>query len=193
MNQSEYERVRRQQNADKLMKNLVGEMTYAVIFIIAIIAVVLVNKKSDLEQDDLARKWLAVTLGYYIGEFILQMCQYHFLKKNMRENLLVMGLRFLGMLFLFGWLIYGNVIYYKKMQPENTNNSFRWMIFFLLVFGYFEMLKCCCVGTIVCIMIPFIIIAFRRARRPNWIPAPPRFVENLVKNKFNPEENKAFD
>ena len=105
----------------------------------------------------------------------------------MKENLLVMVLRFLGMLFLVGWLVYGNVIYYQKMNQDNTNNSFRWMMFFLLVFGYFEMLKCCCVGTIVCIMVPFIFLAYRRARRPNWIPAPPKFVANLVKDKFNPE------
>ena len=77
-----------------------------------------------------------------------------------------MGLRFLGSLFLFGWLIYGNMIYYQKINESNTNEGFRWMIFILLVFGYFEMLKCCCVGTIVCIMIPFICLAYRRARRP---------------------------
>jgi len=35
-------------------------------------------------------------------------------------------------------------------------------------------------------MLPFIVIAYRRGARPNWIPAPPRFVQNLVKDKFNP-------
>ena len=105
----------------------------------------------------------------------------------------VIILRFLGTLFIVGWLIYGNVIYYNELNTKNVNDGFRWVMFFMIVFGYFEMMKCCCIGTIFCIMLPFIFIAMRRAQRPNWIPAPPKFIENLVKDKFNPEQNQAFE
>ncbi len=99
------------------------------------------------------------------------------------------------MLFLVGWLIYGNTIYYKNVSTTNyfTNSGLQWVMFFLLVFGYFEMIKCCCISTIVCIMIPFVFFAYRRAARPNWIPAPPKFMEKLAKDKFNPERDQAFD
>jgi hypothetical protein len=42
-------------------------------------------------------------------------------------------------------------------------------------------------------MIPFVFFSYRRAARPNWIPAPPKFMEKLAKEKFNPEQNQAFD
>ena len=121
------------------------------------------------------------------------MIQYHCIQKSGKEHLGMIGLRFLGTMFLFGWLIYGNTIYYQQLTFDNVNSGLRWIMFFLIVFGYFEMLKCCCIGTILCIMIPFICIAARRARRPNWIPAPPKFVENLVKDRFNPEQNQAHE
>lgn len=162
---------------------------YSILFSVCIIIALSVNKDSNLVKDNIVRKWLAVILGYYLVEFIFQMMQYHCIQKNGKEHLGLMGIRFLGMAFLVGWLIYGNVIYYQQLNFDNVNNGLRWMMFFLLIFGYFEMLKCCCVGTIVCIMVPFIFIAARRARRPNWIPAPPRFIKNLVKDRFNPEQN----
>jgi hypothetical protein len=54
-----------------MLKNLAGEMTYAVIFIIGLIVVLAANKSANQEKDPIARTWLAVTLGYYIVEFIL--------------------------------------------------------------------------------------------------------------------------
>ncbi len=71
--------------------------------------------------------------------------------------------------------------------------GFQWIMFFVIVMGYIEMMKCFCMGIIACVMVPFIIIAIRRGRRPNWIPAPPKFVANLVKDKFNPDQNQAFE
>lgn len=91
-------------------------MTYTILFIIAIVLVLAVDRNAKKENDKMAKMWLTVTLGYYICEFIMQMSQYHFVKKDLRENLCVMTLRFFGMLFLVGWLIYGNTLYYKHMS-----------------------------------------------------------------------------
>jgi hypothetical protein len=167
-------------------------MTYTGLFIIITALVLAVNKNVVVGPDWDAKVWLTVTLLYYILEFIMQMMQYHCVKKEMRENLCIMASRYIGMLFLVGWLVYGNTIYYKNISSNTaaiTNSGLQWVMFFLLVFGYFEMIKCCCISTIVCIMIPFVFFAYRRAARPNWVPAPPKFMEKLVKDKFNPEHN----
>ena len=58
---------------------------------------------------------------------------------------------------------------------------------FLIILGYFTMLKCCLYGTFACIAAPFLLLAVRRQRRPNWVPAAPNFLKKLVKQKFNPE------
>lgn len=139
--------------------------------------------------------WLGIIIGYYLWEFMMQMLQYHFVQKNGKENIAIMVIRFLGNAFLFGWLVYGNCLYFQDVNQDfsSTNSGMRWMMFFFIIFGYFEMFKCACFCIILTIMLPFIIIAYRRAARPNWIPAPPKFVENLVKQRFNPEQNQAFE
>ena len=71
--QSQAEIQRRQFNANKVIKNLVGEMTYTVLFIIAIVLVLSVDKNENLPADKTAKYWLTVILGYYIVEFIMQM------------------------------------------------------------------------------------------------------------------------
>lgn len=53
------------------------------------------------------------------------------------------------------------------------------------------MMKCCCYSTCACIMAPILIYSVRRAQRPNWMPAPPNFIQNLVKQKFDPSRNTA--
>lgn len=101
---------------EKLLRNLSGEMIYSVFFSLLIVIVLAVNAKSDLMWDKLVRKWLGVVLGYYLFEFIMQMLQYHFITKNGKENLIIMVVRFLGNAFLFGWLVYGNCIYFQKVN-----------------------------------------------------------------------------
>jgi len=41
------------------------------------------------------------------------------------------------------------------------------------------------------ILVPVYIIMLRRHRRPNWIPAPPAFIKDLVRTKFNTVANPA--
>ncbi len=67
------------------------------------------------------------------------------------------------------------------------------MMLFLIIIGYFEMLKCCLIGTCICVLVPTLFYARRRAQRPNWVPAPPNFMEKLYKTKFNPQQNQAFE
>ncbi len=83
-----------------------------------------------------------------------------------------MALRFLVMVTLTAWLIYGNVIYYKKMDDTCDKGLFIG-IFLMILIGYFEMMKCCLLTIFLCIIIPMFFFAVRRAQRPNWMPAAP--------------------
>jgi hypothetical protein len=48
------------------------------------------------------------------------------------------------------------------------------------------MFKCFCLSLIVCIMIPYLFFALRRAQRPNWLPAAPNIVKKIYKTRFDP-------
>jgi hypothetical protein len=69
--------------------------------------------------------------------------------------------------------IVANVDYYGSEGWPNDCGSLRTLAFVMIIYGYLEMLKCCCIGTILCILIPFICFAARQAQRPNWMPAAP--------------------
>jgi len=141
------------------------------ILIITVAIFVIANKDEYCNID--AKEWLAGIIGSYLADFILLMAQLHHLKKNRRENLCIMGLRMIVLTFLVGWLIYGNILYYDRSTDKTCGNGLRLIMVLILIYGYFEMLKCCCLGTCICILVPFIIFAVRRGQRPNWVPAPP--------------------
>lgn len=90
---------------------------------------------------------------------------------------------------LTGWLIYGNILYYKDMQQ--CANGLKFIMFIMILFGYLSMAECCLSGCLIVVVVPLYFIMLRRHQRPNWMPAPPNFIKNLVKTKFNPEANKA--
>jgi hypothetical protein len=56
-----------------VIKNLIGEMTYTGLFVLVIAITLAVNKNQVGQADMDAKKWLTVTLLYYILEFIMQM------------------------------------------------------------------------------------------------------------------------
>jgi len=65
------------------------------------------------------------------------------------------------------------------------------MMFVSILFGYLSMAECCLSGCLIIIIVPLYIIMMRRQRRPNWVPAPPNFIKDLVKTKFEKVSNKA--
>jgi len=74
-----------------------------------------------------------------------------------------MALRYLVLVFLTSWLIYGNVLYYPKETKDGCDNGLLLGMFLFILVGYFEMMKCCCIGLIICIMVPMYVYAVRRA------------------------------
>lgn len=166
---------------------MTGELCMAITIIL--ISTIFVIANSDEQCDIPAKMWLSGIMASYIAELILIMFQFHSLKADQRESLTIMALRYLVLVFLTSWLVYGNILYYDKGTEQGCNNGLRLAVFLVLLIGYFEMMKCCCLSLFVCIMVPIFIYAMRRARRPNWMPAPPKFIQELVKTKFNPQAN----
>lgn len=109
------------------------------------------------------KTWLIVIVGNYLLDFMFLLAQYHSIRKTRKENLLIVFVRFLLSCFLVSWLIYGNVLYFRTPICQ-TEAYYLWLVMFLvLLLGYFEMLKCCCIGTCVCVMLPIFFFAVRRA------------------------------
>ena len=190
---SEYESLesrRRDLSLRKSLDGLLGEMGYAMIIAVVIAVFVMANKSKECEFS--ARTWLTVVIGTYLLDFILAMFQYHKVKSTRKESVVLMAFRFLVLSFLVGWLVYGNALYYKEAKNPHCSDGLKLIMFLTLLFGYFEMIKCCCMSLIVCIMIPLFFFAVRRQQRPNWIPAPPKFIQDLYKTKFDPSHNQAF-
>ena len=104
------------------------------------------------------------------------MYQYHLLKKTKKENLILLGARYVNLVFITGWLLYGNIIYFNKTSDDSCSPSLRLGLFIMLLIGYIEMMKCFCLTLFLCILIPMIFFAVRRAQRPNWMPAAPQFI-----------------
>jgi hypothetical protein len=60
------------------------------------------------------RLWIGVVIGFYLAESITGLFQWHCLKKNHKSSIALMGVRFLILMGLTGWLVYGNILYYSK-------------------------------------------------------------------------------
>lgn len=169
----EYEAQRRQRAQQKQIDCCVFEMVYAAIMVL-IVAIFLASDNKEncgmniVETNPLTyqmqiKTWLIAVVGYYLCDFMLLLAQYHHIKQTRKESMCILMLRFMINCFLFSWLIYGNTVYFRSNLCE-SQAYYLWLIMFLvLLVGYFEMLKCCCVGTCVCIMLPIFFFAVRRA------------------------------
>lgn len=87
-------------------------MFFDVGLIIMTCVFVIANKGNSCDFP--AATWLAVAVGGYLADFILLMASYHLLRAKQQESLKTMGLRYLLLLFLVSWMIYGNVLYYNR-------------------------------------------------------------------------------
>lgn len=141
---------------------------------------------------DFIQTWLAVICGTYGSDMFLAYCQYAVLKARQKESLPIIFFRFILSLFLVAWLIYGNYYYFHFNIDDELQDYYgacyglSVLMLLVLIVGYFEMLKCCCISTFICIMFPIILGARRNAQRPNWMPAPTNFIQSLARTTFNP-------
>lgn len=179
-------------NAQKLKKKAegyIGEIFYTSMIMLTCIIFASLNKNNACSVP--IKMWLGVHTGVYLSETIVIMYQYHWLKKNKKENLFLLGARFLNLVVISGWLVYGNVLYFNKSTEGSCMSGLRLGLFIMLLVGYIEMMKCFCLTIFLCILIPVIFFAVRRSQRPNWMPAAPQFIQQLYNTKFNPAANQA--
>jgi hypothetical protein len=64
---------------------------------------------------------------------------------------------------MVGFLISGNINYYKVKGISSCQDVMR-QAFTVILLGYFEMLKCFCCGCLLCVFLPIVFIAARRAQ-----------------------------
>lgn len=151
----------------------------------------LINNHEVCGPDFNVKIWLVTIDSIYVSDLLLALYQMRYLKTNRKESILLIGLRYIVLMVLVGFLISGNIQFFKSTDQSSDCTSARNFTFILLILGYFEMMKCCCVGTLFCIFVPLFLYYARQAEQPQWIPAPPRFVQNLNIIKFKPKPTEV--
>jgi hypothetical protein len=71
-----------------------------------------------------------------------------------------MALRFVELIALTGWLVYGNVLYYGDMNQ--CDSGLRFGMFVLVLFGYLSMAECCLTGCFLVFLVPIYFCMLRR-------------------------------
>ena len=163
--------------AEKLKKKgdgYIGEIFYTSILMLTCVIFPSIYKHDACNVP--IKMWLGVQAGAYLSEIIVIMYQYHWLKKTKKENLYLLGARYLNLVLFTGWLVYGNTVYFNKSAEKSCVEGLRLGLFIMLLFGYFQMMKCFFLTIFLCILIPVIFFAVRRSQRPNWMPAAPQFI-----------------
>ena len=95
-----------------------------------------------------------------------------------------------------GWLIYGNVIYFKYNQQctneEHSSSALQWTMLALVIYGYVTLIKCCTFSSLIICFGPYILRSIRRARRPdsNWVPTSSDILNNVMRNKYSSDQNE---
>mmetsp|Transcript_42990 Transcript_42990/g.41356 ORF Transcript_42990/g.41356 Transcript_42990/m.41356 type:complete len:159 (-) Transcript_42990:331-807(-) len=157
-------RVSRQRAQQRQIDCCIFEMIYAflVFFLVAVFVIAKRNTDCALKNTTI-KSWLVVAIGAYLADFILLMAQFHNIKKTHKESVVIILIRFIVNCFLVAWLIFGNVIYYAPNLCQQEAYQLWVIMFLVLLIGYFEMMKCCCIGSCICILIPVLCIYARRA------------------------------
>ena len=85
-------------------------------------------------------------------------------KKLHHENLWLLLAMFIIVMINTIWLIYGNVIYWRNHDEcgqQDVAPQLTYCMCFMIIIGYGTMCKCCCVSTIVALLLPTLIRIYR--------------------------------
>lgn len=144
------------------------------------------------------KKWFIVFAAYIlIGRMVLSALQLHYIQIHRRENTPIFLLSLVSEGFLCAWLIYANIIFFSPSQDEQKtcsedSSSLFYIMFGTIIVGYLYMMKCAAISIFIFCCLPIILVqAYRRARRPDWVPAPNRLIERLVPTQFDPRRNRG--
>ena len=102
--------------------------------------------------------WVQIEIGYYAFNLIFCYLYYKHVKNNRRESFKMMIFNCFLNLLHTGWLVFGNVIWYKyngecrleMTSADKTNgDAINWVFLAQIVVGYLPMLKCCSISTLI--------------------------------------------
>ena len=131
--------------------------------------------------------WLRGSLGIYLADMIVSLNQLMQVKKLRHENLWLLLVAYIVVIVNTAWFIYGNVLYWKhhgECEAKDQAPQLTYGMFFMVIIGYGTMCKCCCVTSLVALLIPVLIRVRREANHGNWEAAAPSLLQKLRKGKF---------
>ncbi len=92
-------------------------MIYGLLLVVLIAITLMINKNEVCGYEFDARNFLVGIDVIYGVDCLLMLWQLSYLKKNLRESLGIVFLRYLALVALVVWLILGNVHFYKGKNP----------------------------------------------------------------------------
>ena len=128
--------------------------------------------------------WLKVSLGIYLADIVVALNQLMQVKKLHHENLWLLLVMLIIVLINTTWFIYGNAIFWRNREEcgaEDEAPRLTYCMNFMMIIGYCTMCKCCCVSTLVVLLLPFLIRMYRQANHGNWQAAAPSLLKKLKK------------
>ena len=135
---------------------------YGAVFVAVIIFIVAGTSSESCGVGWDPRTFLYTIASLYLLDFLLCLGQRRSLSNFSRESYAIVFLRFAVLCTMVGFYISANINYYGN-KNKNTCKNLLWQTLFVIILGYFEMLKCFCCSLILCVLIPIVIIASRRA------------------------------
>jgi hypothetical protein len=134
------------------------------LFVSVITILILVNMSESCNLSSFnPRNWLIIITSLYFVDFLLVTMQKKFLETHRKESACITLLRFLVLVVLVAFYIVGNNDYFNRIGYDNSWGSLMSFSLVMIIFGYIEMMKCCCIGTVICCLIPLIFYASRQA------------------------------
>jgi len=168
------------------MNNLSSEQVMNFLFVLVLAILIISNSGEPCNLNTFnPRNWLTIITSLYFVDFLLATMQKNYLRKHLRESACITLCRFFLLVTLVAFYIVGNKDYYNRVGFDEGCGSLFTMAQIMIIFGYIEMMKCCCIGTFICCLIPLIFFAARQQQRPNWMPAPPQFMQNLYTTRYH--------
>jgi hypothetical protein len=183
--------------AEAVRKQINDALTECCLYLAAIgfITVWLMFTNSESCNEPI-KGWCLGSLLAYIIQLITAMYGYHYLKVWNTMNLKVFfGSGGISILYT-AWLIWGNSMYYDEKNDCNTKAPDLMILqCILIIFGYFDMMKCLIFSCIGSCFLAFWVRDRRNGGHANmnWLPAPTQFLKKLVSKKFDPSKENPFD
>lgn len=186
--------LQRRANVERLKKEQINDGCFSVL---VIMISVMYGLSGPICQEAPLKMWVDIEITYYVASLLFVWAYYQYLKRMNRESWKWMVANCLMNLIHCGWLIYGNIMYFKFNEVcynelKNTDSrNLTWIMLAQIIIGYIPLIKCCSLSTLVICFAPTFLRAIRRAQRPDadWVPTGRDIMKNIYKEKFSSQDH----